>query len=222
LSAFLSAPDRKRLLSEYKTFAERAADINRLVSDKVLLPFWQTERMSFVEAGRVKEKSESALVMAAGAGGASKTLSGPSAGTVPVTVEGYEMASEYVALQFSVFIGYALRHIQNLLLCSVLSFVLLVLALSSFSFQTPQAISRLVLAGLIVGGIVVVRALAQIERNPIISRLSGTAEGALGKDFYLRIVSYGALPVLAVLGTQFPAVARILSSWVQPTVEALK
>jgi hypothetical protein len=97
-----------------------------------------------------------------------------------------------------------------------------VLALNSFSFQTPEAISRLILTGLIVGGVVVVRVLAQIERNPIISRLSGTEEGTLGKDFYLQIISYGALPLLAVVGTQFPAAARLFTSWVQPTIEALK
>jgi hypothetical protein len=104
----------------------------------------------------------------------------------------------------------------------VLSFVLLVLALNSFSFQTPQAISRLMLVGLVVGGIVVVRTLAQIERNPIVSRISGTEEGALGKDFYLQIITYGALPVLAVIGTQFPSVARLLTFWGPQTISALK
>jgi hypothetical protein len=75
---------------------------------------------------------------------------------------------------------------------------------------------------LIPGGIVVVRALAQIERNPIISRISGNEEGALGKDFYQSVIVYGALPVLTVLGTQFPSVAHFLTSWAEPTLAALK
>ncbi|HYZ72980.1 MAG TPA: hypothetical protein VE641_07860, partial [Chthoniobacterales bacterium] len=223
LSSFLSASNRKQLISQYRNFTLKAADINRIVSDKVLLPFWQTEKLRFVEAGTgKKEERQAVLVKRAAAGAGSHSVSAETGKTHHASAESYEMASEYVALQFSVFIGYALRHIQNLLLCSVFSFVLLVLALNSFSFQTPEAISRLVVAGLIIGGIVVVRALAQMERNPIISRLSGTEEGALGKDFYLQIVSYGALPVLTVIATQFPSVARLLTFWVQPTVSALK
>jgi hypothetical protein len=223
LSSFLSASDRKQLILGYKSFALKAAEINRIVSEKVILPFWQSEKLRFVEAGTGKrEEGQAVLAKGASVGGSSHAVSGATGKTSRPNADGYEMGSEYMALQFSVFIGYALRHIQNLLLCSVLSFVLLVLALNSFSFQTPQAISRLMLVGLVVGGIVVVRTLAQIERNPIVSRISGTEEGALGKDFYLQIVTYGALPVLAVIGTQFPSVARLLTFWGPQTISALK
>jgi len=175
-----------------------------------------------VQAAPGNEAAEAAAPRALAAAAGSSQTSSVGAPAAAVNVEGYETASKYVALQYSVFIAYALRHIQNLLLCSVLSFVFLVLALNSFSFQAPQAISRLMLWALLVGGIVVVRVLAQIERNPIVSRISGNEEGALGKDFYLRVITYGALPVLTVLGTQFPSVARFLTSWAEPTLEALK
>ena len=92
---------------------------------------------------------------------------------------------------------------------------------NSYSFQAPQAITRFLIIGLIGAGIIVVRAFAQIERDPILSRLSGTAEGELGKDFYIRVISYGALPILTVLSTQFPSISRFLLSWAQPTLEAL-
>ena len=62
----------------------------------------------------------------------------------------------------------------------------------------------------------------QIERNPVISRMSGTEEGQLSKDFYLRVLTYGALPVLTVISTQFPAIARFITSWAQPTIEAMR
>ncbi len=214
--------DRGEVLRQYRLFARKAADISQTVSEQVLQPFWQAQRIPFVEAGHESHvETDIPLAKSAAVGGASHLIAAVGAPAPPADEEGYEMASEYVALQYSVFIGYALRHIQNLLLCSVLSFVLLVVALNSFSFQT-EAISRLLLAGLVAAGIVVVRALAQIERNPIISRISGTEEGSLGKDFYLQIITYGALPVMAVLGTQFPSVARLVSSWAEPTLEVLK
>jgi len=98
----------------------------------------------------------------------------------------------------------------------------LVLALHSFSFQAPQAISRFLILALAAGAVIVIRVLAQIERNPVLSRMSGTEEGQLSKDFYLRVLTYGALPVLTVISTQFPAIARFITSWAQPTIEAMR
>ena len=134
----------------------------------------------------------------------------------------YEQASHYVALHYSAYIGYALHQLQNLLICAVVCFVLLVLALNSFSFQSPQAIFHLITLGLIVGGVSVVLAFAQMERDPILSRLSGTKEGELGKEFYSRAFTVGAIPVLTVLSTEFPAISHFLSSWIQPLTQVLR
>jgi hypothetical protein len=134
----------------------------------------------------------------------------------------YEQACRFVALHYSAYIGYALHQLQNLLICSLVCFVLLVLALNSFSFQSPQAIVHLLTAGLIIGGVVVLIAFAQMERDPILSRLSGTAEGELGKTFWLRALSYGAIPVLTVLSTEFPSIGRFFTAWIQPISAALQ
>jgi hypothetical protein len=218
-------PKRTRLvmLQQYKQFTMKAAEISKLLSENVLVPYWRSHPMPFVQIGKEREiKTEGRMTMAAAAGRAHSSVTVEAPQHHDTGLKSYEMASEYVALQYSIYIGYGLRHIQNLLLCCVLSFVFLVLSLNSFSFQLPQAISRFTLVALLVGGIVVVRVLAQLERNPVISRISGTEEGALGKDFYFRVLTYGALPVLTVLATQFPSIGRFLSSFAGPTVEALK
>ncbi|MBV9267225.1 MAG: hypothetical protein JO061_13730, partial [Acidobacteriaceae bacterium] len=141
--------------------------------------------------------------------------------TKPVSAEAYDQAAKFITLQYSIYIGYVLHQLQNLLLCCITCFVLLVAALSSFSFQAPQAIFRLLTAGLIVAGCMVLMAFAQMDRDPILSRLTGTQEGELGKNFYLRALSYGALPVLSLLAAQFPAISRYLSVWIQPATAAL-
>jgi hypothetical protein len=139
----------------------------------------------------------------------------------PVSTDAYEQAAKFVALHYSAYIGYALHQLRNLLLCCIACFVLLVGALNSFSFQAPQTIFHLLSAGLVVGGCVVLVIFAQMERDPIPSRLSGTAEGELGKDFYIRALAYGALPVLSVLSAQFPAISRYVTEWIQPASAAL-
>jgi hypothetical protein len=135
--------------------------------------------------------------------------------------EEYEQASRYVALLFSTYIGYALHQLHNLLICSVVCFVLLVLALNSFSFQSPQAIFHLITVGLVLGGVAVLVVFAQMERDPILSRLAGTKEGELGKMFYLRAFTFGAVPILTVLGTEFPAIAHFFGSWTQLLTQLL-
>ena len=63
---------------------------------------------------------------------------------------------------------------------------------------------------------------AQMQRNPILSRITDTKANELGWDFYLRIASYGAVPVLAWLTYQFPDVGSIISKFLQPGVPVLK
>jgi hypothetical protein len=213
-----AARDRNVIREEYKTFVNTARSISATLSATVLMPYWEKNKLPFVQIERGKEAAETSPPLTA----AASTTGSVSTQGDRVDSESYEMASNYVALQYSIFIGYALRHIQNLLLCSVLTFVMMVLGLNSFSFQAPQAISHLTITALALGAMVVVRVLAEIERNPIISRISGNREGSLGKDFYMRVITYGALPVLTVLGTQFPSIGRFLTSWAEPALESLR
>jgi hypothetical protein len=60
-----------------------------------------------------------------------------------------------------------------------------------------------------------------MARDAILSRLSGTDAGKLDISFYLRVLSYGALPVLALLASQYPSVGRSLVSWLQPALNAM-
>ena len=71
-------------------------------------------------------------------------------------------------------------------------------------------------------GIAVTFVLASSERDHMLSLLNGTTPGKIGKDFYMNLLSYGALPVLTVLAAQFPAVGAFLFSWVQPVLQALR
>jgi hypothetical protein len=130
--------------------------------------------------------------------------------------EEYELASLYVALHYSTYIGYILHQLQNLLVGSSVCFALLMLALNSFAFQAPQTLFHLASATFLIGGIFVLKALAQMERDPILSRLSGSKEGELGKDFYIRVLTFGTLPILTVLATEFPSIGQYISSLVKP------
>jgi hypothetical protein len=134
----------------------------------------------------------------------------------------FAAASKFVALRFVEYIRYVLLQLRGLLSFVTAGFILCLLALNSYPFQSEY------LAGWAATGIFlalgggVVLAFAQMHRDAILSRITSTPTGKLGKGFYLRVASFGALPLLTVVASQFPAAGRFLFSWVQPTLEALR
>lgn len=136
--------------------------------------------------------------------------------------DAYQVAQAFVALQTSVFINYGVRQIQNLAFAICLGFGLVAIALSIYTPEAPQAVSHFLLVVFVALGYVLWTVLAQMERDPILSQLSGTAEGELNRTFYFKLIGYGAVPVLGLLSSQFPYIGSFLSSWLEPSLEALR
>jgi hypothetical protein len=134
----------------------------------------------------------------------------------------YRLAETFVALQFSMFINYGVRQIQNLVFAVSIGFALFVVGLNIYHFQAPQAINSFLLVSFAALGFVFWRILSQMERDPILSRMSGSTEGELNREFYLKVIGYGALPAFTLLTSVFPALGNFLSSWVQPSLEAIR
>jgi hypothetical protein len=136
--------------------------------------------------------------------------------------EGFKANSELFALRYVVFIQATCRQIENLLVFLPVGFVLTLISLNSYPFQSGHVLGWFMAVLLIAMGIAVGFTLAAAERDEVLSRLNGTKPGKVGKDFYLNLLSYGALPVLTVLAAQFPAIGSFLFSWVQPVLQTLR
>jgi hypothetical protein len=132
------------------------------------------------------------------------------------------LQEEFVALRVVSWIRYVLRQIRNLFQFIVVGFVLFVLALNSYPFQSEKLIAHLTIGMSIVLGLVVITILAGLDRDSLLSRITNSTAGKLEKTFYLRLMSYGAVPALTVFASQFPSVGRVLYSAVQPALEALR
>lgn len=133
-----------------------------------------------------------------------------------------KVAAEFVALPYLFFIRVILLQIHNLLFFVAGGFVLMVLSLCSYPFQAPRALGWCMTAALMALGYGVVRMLAQMSKDPVLSRITETTPGKLDSDFFLKLASAGALPVLSVILSQFPSVSRFLFSWLQPTLQAIQ
>src|SRR5205814_10082842 len=62
---------------------------------------------------------------------------------------------------------------------------------------------------------------AQMHRDATLSLLTDTKAGELGRDFWLRITAFAAVPLLSLVLAQFPDVSAFLFSWLQPAMQAL-
>jgi len=136
--------------------------------------------------------------------------------------EGYLLAEDIVVLPFYDYVRHVVIELRNLLFFVVAAFCLLFGALHVYAFGADSAIDWSMIVLFIVLGTGVVTVLAQMERNPLLRRLTDAGTGGLGKTFYFDLLKYGTVPLLTVLGSQVPFISNNVLRWIQPAVEALR
>ncbi len=121
----------------------------------------------------------------------------------------------FLASRVTSFLHLVLAQLKNLAVLVTAGLLLMLLAVSSYPFQPRE---RLMLFGwsavLSVVAITLV-IFVQMGRDKVMSLFSGTTPGQLNWswDFTLKVLLHGLLPILALLGAQFPNVIGQLLSW---------
>lgn len=131
-------------------------------------------------------------------------------------------ASEAVALRYVALIRYVMLQLQNQLSFLTVGFILAAIALNCYPFQGENYFRWWLTVIFIIVGTIVVKVFVQMSRDVTLSLLTDTKVGSVDGNFYVRVVSAGALPVLTVIASQFPSVGRFLFSWIQPALSALR
>lgn len=227
ISLFLtgSTPDgalmRKPDYQFVRDLEQSFADFSHKLLTFVLIPYWTNVRVGLVASQETSElplkarRSETnverlSLPMA--------LLAGP-ASDEPARIH---VAEEFLAIRYISLIRAVLSNLRYLMMFVSASFVLTIVAWHSYPFQPRQWVDWFFTTLLILLGSGIVWVFAQMHRNPILSRITDTKVNELGWDFYLRIVSYGALPIIAWLTYQFPDIGSLVSKFVQPGVPVVK
>ena len=100
-------------------------------------------------------------------------------------------------------------------------FVLTMIGVTQYLFE-PKAYIQVMLGLLLVYIVSVVGLVfAQMHRDTILSNITDRTPGELGADFWLRMISFTALPLFTLLASQFPSINRLFYSWLQPALQAL-
>jgi len=140
---------------------------------------------------------------------------------VPANQRAYRIAEEIVAMPYLAFLGNAMVQLRNLLFYVTTSYFLGVMSALVYPLRGVQMIVWAATIGFVVLGIPVVVALIQMERDEILRRLTRSKEEAGAFRLLRRLAAFGALPILAMLGSYFPGIGRYLITWLEPALKAL-
>ena len=132
------------------------------------------------------------------------------------------IAEDFVCLFYFNFISSIFLRLRALLVSTAGLFVFLVLSFNCYPFQ-PKSVYHTVMVFVFVLIVALVGVvMGQMHRDPTISHITNTQPGELGWDFWFRMASFIALPLLTLLTSQFPEFGNFLFSWAQPALNNLK
>jgi hypothetical protein len=130
-------------------------------------------------------------------------------------------AEEYAAGVVTDYLHWSMRQLYVLALFLLLALLLMTALLSSYPFQ-PQSLLKLVFFFLLlftVGAMMLV--LLQANRDEVLSRINQTEPGRItwSVGFAGGVLTFGLLPLLTLLSSEFPALRDAVFSWVEPLVK---
>lgn len=134
----------------------------------------------------------------------------------------FQSAEVFIAGRVWHFLAHVFRQLEMLIYGPVAGVLLLLLAISSYPFQPHNLLLWFNSAIILVFVAVALWAFVQMNRDPILSNFNGTTPGKItwDKGFVLRVILYGVVPILALLGAQFPDVIGQFISYIAPAESA--
>ena len=213
-SWYVTLPDSVTSIEPLQDFQEELAATAGSVMTNVLLPAWQRETDSLIfdrtaGDGKADGKKEE--------GG--KTGSPAVADSVPTYVLA---AEEFFVLPYLGFIQNILGRARTIILGCLFLFVAATFAVSSYPFDPLPVLGGVFLAVFLITGGTVILVFAQMHRDATLSHITNTRPGELGGQFWVHLITFGVGPLLGLLTTLFPSITEFVSSWLQPSMQALK
>jgi hypothetical protein len=194
-------------LESLETFQKATAEAAGILLVRLLLPEWRTEKHSLV------------LVDAA------QSSDGDDGQNTPPPLSNKQYirdAEEFVCLPYMGFVQNILGRMRSMVMSILWLFFATAIAISSFPFDPRQGLSGIMLALFILLGGIISYVYAQMHRDATLSHVTNTKPGELGGDFWLKILGFGAAPLLGLLTTVFPGIAGFVFSWLQPGLQSIK
>jgi hypothetical protein len=126
--------------------------------------------------------------------------------------------SQLLALRVVAYLRYVFAHLRNCLLSAMLTSLLVLVGTTLYAFEPKQLVSFGIWVALLAGTLLTIWVFVQMDRNGALSAIGHSDSGQVSFDrtFFTNVFTYGIIPVLGVVLTQFPVVGRIFTDWLAP------
>jgi len=195
-------------LSEMEKYQTELAKTAGAVCSTILMPQWQKERASLVQ-----ELSESAE---------EHTTPEKRELAFPRVPEFQREAEEFFAWPYLGFIQDILGRMRTIAMGILWLFIAATLSVVSYPFDPRPLLGGIFLTVFVLVGATVSFIYAGMHRDTTLSHITNTAPGQLGWAFWIKLVAFGIGPLVAVLTTLFPGISGFVTSWLQPSVQAIQ
>ena len=196
-------PDAGDLL-DFQAYQKQVAETTGIVLTDLLLPATRVEKHSLVQLDPEDPRDEE--------------RKGPAASKNELI----RNAEELVCLTYLGFAQNLLGRIRTIVLGGVYLFIALCIAVSSYPFDPRILLSGILLSLFVAFGGIVIFTYADMHRDATLSHITNTKPGELGSEFWLKVIGYGAAPLLGLITQVFPEWSGFLFSWLQPGLTSLK
>jgi len=187
---------------------EELAKTAATVCTEILMPEWGKERNSLIQDPshpNTKEPDTGKLEL--------------SSAPIPT----YQtLAEEFFILPYLGFVQNILGRMRTLGIGMLWLFIAATISVASYPFDPRPLLSGIFLFVFIVVATIMIFVYAQMHRDTTLSHITNTNPGELGLDFWIKLVTVGIGPSLALLTALFPEMAGFLASWLQPSSQAIK
>lgn len=194
---------RRQLCYIYAIEQRYAIFCGRLL-EHVLIPYWDKTRIGFVNELDLDSPGVRHVADA------------------PRELLHIRLAEEFLAIRYVALIRTVLVNIRHLMVFVSAGFVLAIVAWNAYPFQPHQIVDWCFTILMLCVSCGFVWVFAQMHRNPILSRITATTPNELGPDFYIRLITFGAVPVLTWLAYQFPEIGGDVFRLLQPSLQVAK
>jgi hypothetical protein len=122
------------------------------------------------------------------------------------------------------FVSYIRAHLRNLLWFITAGILLVLLTVNSYPFNIEHGLTVSAWLLLLLTLIASVIVLVQMNRDELMSLVSGTTPGQLTIDrpFVVGVLLHGVFPALVLIAARFPSLHSWLVTWLEPMARVLR
>ena len=131
-------------------------------------------------------------------------------------------AEELAAVYVVDYIEWVFQYLRGLAAFLLVALVLMTVLTVAYPFQPASVVRTVFLLIIGVAVVTLVAVLVRMNRDPVLSSIAGTNAGEVTWDatFVLNLITFAAVPIITLLGSEFPALRGFLFSWVSPALRA--